>query len=66
MFIILVSEDITTDNVGCIDIQSLPFEMEDNASGLIPPPFIMYECNTLIDGKCQVVLNTFFHKFQIQ
>jgi len=35
MFIILDSEDITTDNVGCIDIQSLPFEMDDNASGLI-------------------------------
>jgi len=65
MFIILDSEDITTDNVGCIDIQSLPFEMDDNVSGLITPSLIMYECNTLIDGKCQLVLNNFFYKFQI-
>jgi len=63
MFIILVSEDTTTDNIGCIDIQSLPFEIGDNSSVLIPSSLIMYESNTIIESMCQLVFNTFFYNF---
>lgn len=57
MFIILVSEDTTIDNIGCIDIQSLPFEiMDDKTSVLIPSTLIMYASNTMIDGMCNTYI----------
>lgn len=67
MFIILVSEDTTTDDIGhSIDIQSLPFEIDDNSSVLMPSSLIMYESNAIIESMCQLVFNRFFYNFQIQ
>ncbi|KAL5236828.1 hypothetical protein ACI65C_004238 [Semiaphis heraclei] len=44
------SEDTTTDDIGhSIDIQSLPFEIDDNSSVLMPSSLIMYESNAIIE-----------------
>jgi hypothetical protein len=65
IFIILVSEDTISDDVGCINIQNLPFEMDDDTSVVIPS-LIMYESNTIINGMIQLVLNIHFYKFKVQ
>jgi hypothetical protein len=62
MFIILVSKDTISDNIGCINTQNLPFEMDDDTLVVIPS-LIMYESNTIINGMIQLVLNIHFYKF---
>jgi len=66
MFIILVSEDTISDDARCINIQNLPFEMDDDTSVLIPSSLIMYESNTIINCMIQLVLKIHFYKFKVQ
>lgn len=65
MFIILVSEDTITNNLESIDIQNLPFEINDDdliTSVLTPSSLIMYKSNTTVDGMCQIVFKIYFLK----
>lgn len=63
---ILVSENTISDDIECINIQNLPFEMDNDTSVLIPSSLIMYESNTIINGMFQLLLKIHFYKCKVQ
>lgn len=63
---ILVSENTISDDIECINIQNLPFEMDNDTSVLIPSSLIMYESNTIINGMFQLLLKIHLFKCKVQ